>query len=169
MSLYAERKHVVTAIRFDGTDASALAIVKEFGDGVAMSAKDGAILLTLSRKRAVDLGDFVFRKGDLVTALPQDRFEERFQAVTHSIQFGMEPGAVTFVSQGPESLSNFRPPPSQTVTGFRVGDKVIEIGGSGDVLTVEEIDGGILLCDGPWGEKKLKPSKVEIVGTDPDE
>lgn len=157
MSLYADRKHVVIAIRFDGTDASALAIVKEFGDGVAMSAKDGAILLTLSRKRSVDLGDFVFRKGDLVTALPQDKFDERFQAV------GSSPSVASL-------LGHFPPPPrSSPVPGFRVGDKVIEIGGSGDVLTVEEIEGGLLLCDGPWGEKKLKPSKVEIVGTDPDE
>ena len=52
MSQFADRKHIVTAIKFDGSDASALAIVKAFGSGVAMSAKDGVITLTLNRPQA---------------------------------------------------------------------------------------------------------------------
>lgn len=148
MPQYAERKHVVTAIKFDGSDASALSVVKEFGSGVAMSAKDGAITLTLSRRRDVKPGQFVFKRGDLVTALPEDKFAERYVPLTSAL-----------ISQA--IAANFPPPPpSERIGDFIAGASVTEIGGDGEVMEILDIEDGYLICDSHWGEKRFTPDKV---------
>lgn len=153
MLQYADRKHVVTAIQFDGTDASALAILKEFGSDVAMSAKGGAIVLTLSRRRDVAVGSFVFKRGDLVTALTEEKFAERF------IQIGP--------TVSPAIASSFPPAPASPVLANRIGEfaegmHVTENGGDGEVMEILEIEGEILICDSAWGEKKLHHSRARV-------
>lgn len=148
MSQFADRKHVVTAIKFDGSDASALAIVKAFGSGVAMSSKDGAITLTLSRRRNVHPGQFVFRRGDLVTALTGEKFAERYAPIGLALN--------------PVLAANFPPPPSTAdrLGEFVVGMSVIEIGGDGEEMEILDIEDGVLTCDSHWGEKRFTPDKV---------
>jgi|GEM_PF-6006287 len=144
MPQFADRKHVVSAIKFDGSDASALAIVKEFGSGVAMSANDGKITITLSRKRQVQPGQFVFRKGDLVTALDEGRFFERFVPLSMPSPYVFTP------------LS-----PADTLGEYSVGGLVVEIDGDhSDEMEILEIADGYLVCDSAYGEKRLKPEQV---------
>lgn len=149
MSQFADRKHVVTAIKFDGSDASALAIVKAFGSGVAMSAKDGAITLTLSRRRNVQSGQFVFRRGDLVTALTEEKFAERYTPL------GLVGEMINKALPTP-------PSPADRLGEFVVGMSVTEIGGDGEEMEILDIEDGILTCDSHWGEKRFTPDRVRL-------
>lgn len=150
MSQFADRKHVVTAIKFDGSDASALAIVKAFGSGVAMSAKDGAITLTLSRRRNVHPGQYVFRRGDLVTALTEDKFAERYVPI-----------ASAMLAQA--IAVNFPPPsPADRLGEFVVGMSITEIGGNSEEMEILDIEDGVLICDSHWGVKTFTPDKVRL-------
>ncbi len=148
MTRYVDRKYVVRAVQFDGSDVSALAAIKEIGGDLTLCSNGGELVLSLSKCRVMK-GDWVLHRQGNNVAIPAQEFAETYTPIDESPAPRAAPPVVF---------------PGVPAGSFTEGDHVIEIGDfTKDKLTILEIDNGILVCDSPWGEKRLAPSKVRLI------